>query len=170
MVLGALGLCFGAVGLLAGAQDLALPYLVEIQKQAADRVTDSLSLQSPAIPGEDDADAVDLGRWLERPPWHPAYAGAMAAVRGLLGALLIFASLRLILFRPGSDRLFLFVTGASAVRNLVAAAVGVAAGSVLALVTVTAGLLGFVLDGALWLACRHWRRSSVPTAQPTGKG
>lgn len=163
LFLGALGLCFGIVGVLGGVQDVALPYLVEIQKQAAERVSESL--QTPAATGSENQGALEPGPWLERPHWHPAYANAMAVVRGLLGALLVFASLWLILFRPGADRLFMFATAASAVRNLVAAGVGIAAGSVLAVITVTAGLLGCLLDGALLLAC-HLCRRNPPAGNP----
>ncbi len=156
LVVGTLGICLGTVGLLGSVQDLALPYLVEIQKEAAHRIGESL--QSSARPGGGAWTAA--GKWLQRPDWYPAYANAMAVVRGLLGALLILASVRLVQVRTGADRLFMYAAGLSAVRNGIAVVVGIAAGSVLAVLTVAAGVLGFLLDTALLLACRLCRRDA----------
>lgn len=136
-------MCFGAVGLLGGAQDLAWPYLAEIQKQAALRIGDALQW-SPAT---------DSGAWLARPDWYPDYAAAMAVVRCALALGLIVASVWLIQARAGADRWFIAATGASAVRNLVAACAGVAAGSVFSFLAVASGIVGFLLDVLLGVLC-----------------
>jgi hypothetical protein len=159
LVIGTLGLCFGAVGFVGGASDIAMPYLVAIQQQAVTQVTRSLEdpAGEPAARADGGPVAELAGRvsaLLARPGWYGRYARAMAVVRALLGAALMWASTCLILVRPGADRLFMAVTGASAVRNLVAAAAGLAAGSVLVVITVAAGLLGFLVDAGLLLACR----------------
>lgn len=155
LVLGSAGICFGAVGLLGAAENLAWPYLVEIQKHAADRV--GASLQWPVL--EDAGAGIAAGGWLDRPDWYAAYARAMAVARGVLALWLILASVWLLQARRGADWIFMSATAASALRNLVAAGAGLAAGSVFSFWALASGIFGFLLDTGLGAICLFSNRT-----------
>ncbi|OGT79605.1 MAG: hypothetical protein A3H91_09185 [Gammaproteobacteria bacterium RIFCSPLOWO2_02_FULL_61_13] len=153
-----LGICFGAFGLLAGAQDIAMPYLFTIQKQAI--ATISRSFEEPAEPQSAPTPAEPESEWsaamhalVSSPPWYPRYAMGMGIVRTLLGVACMLVSLALISVRPGADFLFMLTLGLSAARNLTAAGMGLAAGTLFSFWAMASGLIGFMLDVILLLVC-----------------
>ncbi|MBI1731174.1 MAG: hypothetical protein HYR49_00200 [Gammaproteobacteria bacterium] len=158
LILGVLGFCFGAFGLLGGVQDLALPYLFSIQKQMAEvsqpkPADPDCPEREPALPGVDPGWSQELRQFVSGPPWYPRYSMGMGVVRLLLGAGCMLASLFLILVRPGADFFFMLVLGLSAARNLTAVGIGIAAGSLFSFWAVVGGVVGFVLDIMLLVVC-----------------
>ena len=158
LILGVLGICFGAFGMLAGAQDIAMPYLFSIQKQAA--ATISRSIDAPVEPQSAPAQAEPESDWsgamrslLSSPPWYPRYAIAMGMVRTVLGVACMLASLALISVRPGADFFFMLVAGLSAARNLTAMGMGLAAGTLFSFWALASGLIGFFVDAILLIVC-----------------
>jgi hypothetical protein len=173
MIIGILGFCFGAFGTIAGAQDIAMPYLFSIQKQAAATVFKALEEPaSPASPGSgsvapapENAWSTALRPFLSGPAWYPRYAMAMGIARTVLGAACMLASLLLILVRPGADFFFMLAFGLSAARNLTAVGMGIAAGSLFSFWAMASGLIGFFLNAVLLLVCLICNRSPY---QPAG--
>jgi hypothetical protein len=164
LLVGMLGFCFGALGLIAGVQDIALQYVLSAQRQAAkacesQAANTDCGWNEPALPGVEPGWSREIGNYLSRPPWHPRYAQAMAATRLLLGLGLMAASAKLLLVRRRADYWFIGAGALSAVRNLVAAVVGIAAGSLLSFWTVAVAVVGLSVDAALVVLCLASNRS-----------
>lgn len=165
LILGVIGICVGAFGMLAGAQDLAMPYVLAIQKDAAARI--SASLEEPSNPESAPAVAAPKSEWsgimqalLASPHWFPRYSMGMAILRMALGLACILASLALISVRPGADFHFMLALGLSAARNLTAVGMGVAAGTLFSYWAVASGIFGFFLDSVLVMSCMISNRSA----------
>ncbi len=165
LIIGSLGLCLGAFGTLAGAQDIALPYLIAIQKQSAATIFESLP--GPVNPGVESTAPVLGADWsgkleslLSAPEWHPRYALAMGIARTVLGVALMLASLLLILVWPGADFFFMLALGLSAARNLTALVIGVAVGSVFSYWAAASGIIGFLFDIIMVVSCVISNRSA----------
>ena len=167
LILGILGFCFGAFGTIAGAQDIAMPYLFSIQMQAV--ATVSKALEEPADPNGPESESMApaaqdgwseaMGPLLSGPPWYPLYSMAMGIARTVLGVACMLASLALIMVRLGADFFFMLVLGLSAARNLTAVGIGVAAGTLFSFWAAASGLIGFFLDAILLLVCLICDRS-----------
>jgi hypothetical protein len=157
-MLGSIGICVGAFGMLAGAQDIALPYLATIQMHALDRIAGALN--EPADTESATAAATPKGPWsgmlrslLSTPRWYQRYAMTMGIFRVVLGLACILASVGLLLIRAGADFHFMLSMGLSAARNLTAVGMGIAAGTLFSYWAVASGLVGFFLDSILVLVC-----------------
>ena len=168
MIIGILGFCLGAFGTIAGAQDVAMPYVFAIQKQAAATISKSLEESAgPGAMGAGSAPPAAEHAWsdtvqslLSGPAWYTRYSLAMGIARTLLGAACMLASLLLILVRPGADFCFMLVLGLSAARNLTALVIGVAVGSVFSYWAAASGIVGFLLDIIMVVSCVISNRSA----------
>ena len=156
LVVGILGVCFGALGLVGGAYEIMMPMMLSMQKKMVQGI--QLSARESAPAAEDckpkpcapkvDPDAAfrTMDEFMSAPPWYTPFAYANGGLQLLLGALYMLAALFLLLVKRGAATFFLWVASLSAVRNLVAIGAGISAGSFLAFWSVASGAGGFLVD------------------------
>jgi len=174
MVVGILGICFGALGLMGGGYELMMPMMMSMQKKMMEGMRESIKEKPPAAAEKEtekprtakrkqraadsgetrppvpkvDPDAMfkTMEGLMSGPPWYERFAYINGGLQLLLSAVYILASAFLLLARRGAATLFLCVAGISALRNLTAVIVGLSAGSFFAFWSVTSGAGGLAID------------------------
>lgn len=155
-IVGILGICFGALGLMGGGYELMMPMMMSMQKKMMEGMKESIK-EAPKAPASSaakpsgppvDPKAVfkTFEDFMSVPPWYERFAYINGTLQLLLAALYILASVFLLLVRRGAATFFLAVAAVSAVRNLAAVAIGLSTGSFFAFWSVGAGAAGFLID------------------------
>jgi hypothetical protein len=157
MVVGILGICFGALGLMGGGYELMMPMMMSMQKKMMEGMRQSVKErpQASAEEGKQKAEApkVDpeavfktMEDFMSGPPWYEKFSYINGGMQLLLSALYILASAFLLLARRGAATFFIWVAAISALRSLTAVVVGLSAGSFLAFWSVASGTAGLAID------------------------
>jgi hypothetical protein len=155
-IVGILGICFGALGLMGGGYELMMPMMMSMQKKMMEGMKDSIkqapkaSAPSAAKPSEPPVDPRVIFKTFEEfmsmPPWYERFSYINGTLQLLLAALYILASVFLLVVRRGAATFFVAVAAVSSLRNLAAVAIGLSSGSFMAFWSVAAGAAGFLID------------------------
>src|SRR6266540_573234 len=155
-IVGILGICFGALGLLGGSYEVMMPMMLSMQKKMMEGMKDSIketrqaSKAGKANPPEPkvNPDAVfkTMEEFMSPPPWYEPFAYANGGLQLLLSALYILASVFLLLVKRGAATFFMSVASVSAVQGLAAVGFGLSASSFFAFWSVATGVVGFLID------------------------
>ena len=181
LVIGILGVCFGALGLMGGAYEIMMPMMLSMQKKMVQSMEKSVKESAsarkdcepkPCAPKVDPDPAFKaMDEFMTAPPWYTVFAYVNGSLQLLLSALYMLAALFLLLVKRGAATFFLTVASISAVRNLVAIGVGVSAGSFLAFWSLASGAGGFLVDLVLITVVAASDRSAygMPAAGAEGR-
>ena len=160
-VVGVLGICFGALGLLGGTYKLIMPAMFDMQnqmmesmKEAAKEAEKKKAEQSP-WPGDKtrhgqnpppDKVFESMENFWKFPPWYKTWSIANGVLQMILAAIYILACIFLLTVRRGAPTIFIGVAGASMIRNIASFGVGLASGSMLVFWSATSAVSGFLVD------------------------
>ena len=174
-VVGILGICFGALGLMGGAYELMMPMMLSMQKKMMAGMKESIKEKpqasdpreaKPSVPKADPAAAFKFfDEFMSAPHWYPRFAYVNGGLQLLFSALYILAAVFLLLVKRGAATFFMWVAALSAIRNLAAVGIGLAAGSFFAFWSVGSGAAGFLIDLVLIIVVAVSDRSPYRAAQ-----
>ncbi len=168
-VVGILGIIFGAFGVIGGAQLMAMPSMMDMQKGMMSSMEKAFERRRPnrrdfeAPPDEENRSS---RRDFEAPPKEvfkvfnkmfdiPDWFGTWCKVGGILAMLIsgfyIFAAIRLLQIKSGAVGLFYCAAGLAIALALVKVGVAVSLGSLMSIGMIMGGIIGGVADVILFV-------------------
>jgi hypothetical protein len=169
-VVGILGICFGALGLMGGSYEMAMPTMISMQKKMIESMKESAKEAREKSPYPDKPNQTQtqidptsmfetMEDFMSVPPWYSKYTYTNGSLQLTLGALYILASIFLLLGKRGAIPFFLSIAAVSAVRNIVALAAGICMTSFIAFWSMATGAWGFLIDLVLIIVVASSRGS-----------
>ena len=157
VIVGVLGICFGAVGTISGAYGLLTPAMLSMQRELVVAMRQSMPAGQQCAPGSTASPrgnlATDPAGFLERllsvPHWYEQWSVGNSIAQLVLGAAYLLSALLLLLMRRGAPAAFMLAAAASLVRNLVSAGLSVTTASLIAYWALGSALCGIIVDMAL---------------------
>lgn len=138
-IIGILGICFGALGMVGGSYEIMMPLMMEMQGKMVESMKRSAAEQSESD-GDDSTQPFHgpeemfqtMQDLMAAPSWYSKFAYANGGLQLLFGGLLVLASIFLLIIKQGATTFFLTIAALSAVRNIVALGVGISTSSLMA--------------------------------------
>jgi hypothetical protein len=160
---------------MGGAYELMMPMMLSMQKKMMEGMKESIKERpqasdsreaKPSVPKVDPEAAFKVfEEFMSAPSWYALFAYINGGLQLFFSALYILASVFLLLVKRGAATFFLWVAAISAIRNLVAAGIGLSAGSFFAFWSVASGAGGFLIDLVLIIVVAVSDRSTYRAAQ-----
>jgi hypothetical protein len=155
-VIGILGICFGALGMIGGGYEIMMPLMIDIQG----KMIESMKESTKSVPERSNYDKGETAQLepdpeamlqtmqdlMATPPWYSTFAFTNGGLQLLFGALLILSSIFLLVIKQGATTFFLTVAVLSAIRNITALSVGISMSSLMAFWSIVSGAGGFLID------------------------
>lgn len=151
VIVGVLGICFGALGTLSGAYGVLMPKMLSLQQEVVVSMRQSMPAAGQAAPGgtlSTDPMGV-LERLLSMPHWYVHWALANSLAEMLIGLAYLLSALLLLMLRRGAPTAFMVAAGASLLRNTVSAGLALGTASLFAYWTLGSAVCGAIVDLAL---------------------
>ncbi len=151
-VVGIIGIIFGAIGLLGGAQLMMMPTMMETQKNMmADmqRMSESSygNRRNSAPPPKELFGMFD--KMFDMPEWFPVWSKIGGILAMAISGFYIFGAIRLLKLKPDGPSLFCWAAGLAISLAIVRIVVGVSVGSLMSFGLVLNAVFGGVADGVL---------------------
>lgn len=160
--IGILGIIFGSLGLIGGANTMISPMVMELQKETVGGVREAVKeaerdQRRRAARGgrrrkpQPSADRFfrSFEKMLDVPKWYKTFCIVSGFVTILICGVYIFSSICLLQMKPFAVKLFYVISGISIAFNLVEALVGMGATSWLMMGIWMNAAVGIVIDGVL---------------------
>ena len=152
-VVGIIGIIFGAVGLLGGAQLLFMPKMMETQRGMMSEMRRMSESHQPdrRNPGPKPDEVFKMvENMFDLPPWFATWTIIGGSLAMAISAVYIFGAIRLIQLKAGAPSLFCWAAGLAVALAIVRVVVGVSIGSLMSISLILGAVCGGIADGVLF--------------------
>jgi len=116
-IIGVLAIIFGIIGILSGAQEMAMPSMIETQKEVQKEMMSNLASGANGIPAPPAAGVANMmeamNTQLELPEWYMSWAPIMGLLSIVIASIYLASGVFLLIVKQFAVKLFYVAIGLS---------------------------------------------------------
>jgi hypothetical protein len=151
-VVGILGIIFGALGVIGGAQLMMMPSTMRLQKEIMSDMERTMEEARPNRRGFESPPvkmSKVFDKMLDTPEWFDTWCRIGGPLAMLISGFYIFAAVRVLQIKPGAVGLFCSAAGLSIALSLTKVGIALSLASLMSIGMVMGGVVGGIVDVVL---------------------
>ena len=172
-VISVLGIIFSLIGMLGAGQDIAMPVMIQFQKQMFSQIQEIQEKEARREGSENEADeefdrvAESMEKMWNTPAWFGAFSVSTGLMKFLICGFGIFAYITLLQVKPYSTKLVYWALGLAIGLTVLKGAISVASMSIMVMVMGIGSVFGLMVNIVLLIVVAAADKTEFRYAGPS---